>query len=179
MDRCPHKGGPLSQGIVHGRAVTCPLHDWMIDLATGEAHGRRRRQGLRTIPVKVEGGRFIAGRIAAGRAGVMEHARAPAQVRPPAPIAASAAGVGATSSDGEAVTVRGDPAHPANFGRLCSKGAALGETVGLEGRLLHPMIGGARGELGRGARPRRAPVQARPSPSTGRTRWPSTSPASC
>ena len=35
----------------------------------------------------------------------------------------------------------GDSAHPANFGRLCSKGAALGATVGLEGRLLNPMIG--------------------------------------
>ncbi len=36
-DRCPHKGGPLSQGIVHGERVTCPLHNWMIELATGEA----------------------------------------------------------------------------------------------------------------------------------------------
>ncbi|MGK9232785.1 molybdopterin-dependent oxidoreductase [Inquilinus limosus] len=38
--------------------------------------------------------------------------------------------------------VTGDPAHPANFGRLCSKGGALGETLGLDGRLLDPMIGG-------------------------------------
>src|SRR3977135_3889111 len=38
-------------------------------------------------------------------------------------------------------TIAGDPAHPANFGRLCSKGSALGETVGLDGRLLHPEIG--------------------------------------
>ena len=36
--------------------------------------------------------------------------------------------------------IAGDPEHPANFGRLCSKGSALGETLGLEGRLLHPMI---------------------------------------
>lgn len=36
-NRCPHKGGPLSEGIVHGRWVTCPLHNWVIDLATGEA----------------------------------------------------------------------------------------------------------------------------------------------
>jgi nitrite reductase (NADH) small subunit len=35
LDRCPHKGGPLSQGIVHGHAVTCPLHNWTIDLTTG------------------------------------------------------------------------------------------------------------------------------------------------
>ena len=38
-DRCPHKGGPLSQGIVHGAAVTCPLHNWVISLETGEALG--------------------------------------------------------------------------------------------------------------------------------------------
>ncbi|BBD77017.1 MULTISPECIES: nitrite reductase small subunit NirD [Hydrogenophilus] len=36
-DRCPHKGGPLSQGIVAGHEVTCPLHGWRIDLTTGEA----------------------------------------------------------------------------------------------------------------------------------------------
>lgn len=36
-DRCPHKGGPLSQGIVHGRDVTCPLHGWKIGLDNGEA----------------------------------------------------------------------------------------------------------------------------------------------
>ena len=42
-----------------------------------------------------------------------------------------------------AVIVKGDPAHPSNFGRLCSKGAALGETIGLDGRLLNPEIDGA------------------------------------
>lgn len=36
-DRCPHKGGPLSQGIVAGDAVTCPLHGWTLELATGVA----------------------------------------------------------------------------------------------------------------------------------------------
>jgi nitrite reductase (NADH) small subunit len=36
-DKCPHKGGPLSQGIVHGRQVTCPLHGWKLQLETGEA----------------------------------------------------------------------------------------------------------------------------------------------
>jgi nitrite reductase (NADH) small subunit len=34
-DRCPHKGGPLSQGIVHGNKVACPLHGWNIQLADG------------------------------------------------------------------------------------------------------------------------------------------------
>jgi len=37
LDKCPHKGGPLSQGIVHGRGVTCPLHNWAIHLDSGEA----------------------------------------------------------------------------------------------------------------------------------------------
>ena len=36
-DKCPHKGGPLSQGIVHGKRVTCPLHGWKIKLDSGEA----------------------------------------------------------------------------------------------------------------------------------------------
>jgi assimilatory nitrate reductase catalytic subunit len=46
-------------------------------------------------------------------------------------------------SDGS-IQLRGDHAHPANLGRLCSKGSALGETLGLEGRLLHPMVSGRR-----------------------------------
>jgi nitrite reductase (NADH) small subunit len=37
LDRCPHKGGPLSQGIVFGTSVACPLHNWTIGLHTGEA----------------------------------------------------------------------------------------------------------------------------------------------
>jgi assimilatory nitrate reductase catalytic subunit len=45
------------------------------------------------------------------------------------------------SSDG---TIKGDPEHPANFGRLCSKGSALGETIDLDGRLLYPEIDGQR-----------------------------------
>ncbi len=38
-DRCPHKGGPLSEGIVHGASVTCPLHNWVFDLSSGQAQG--------------------------------------------------------------------------------------------------------------------------------------------
>jgi assimilatory nitrate reductase catalytic subunit len=45
---------------------------------------------------------------------------------------------------GEVVEVRGDPAHPANRGKLCVKGSALGETLGLDGRLLHPQVRGQR-----------------------------------
>ena len=55
LDRCPHKGGPLSQGIVHGTAVTCPLHSWQIDLSTGQALAPDVGCA-RHIPVKVESG---------------------------------------------------------------------------------------------------------------------------
>ena len=44
-NRCPHKGGPLSDGIVHGRKVACPLHNWIINLE--RRRGDRRGQGLR------------------------------------------------------------------------------------------------------------------------------------
>lgn len=37
LDRCPHKGGPLSQGLIYGKRVACPLHNWQIDLQSGEA----------------------------------------------------------------------------------------------------------------------------------------------
>jgi len=53
-DRCPHRGGPLSQGIVHGAAVTCPLHNWVISLETGKALGADEGC-VRTIPIKREG----------------------------------------------------------------------------------------------------------------------------
>jgi nitrite reductase [NAD(P)H] small subunit len=56
-DKCPHRGGPLSQGIVHSHFVTCPLHNWVIDLETGEAQGAD--EGCtRMIPVRVENGRI-------------------------------------------------------------------------------------------------------------------------
>jgi nitrite reductase (NADH) small subunit len=55
-DRCPHKGGPLSEGIVHGTSVTCPLHAWVFDLNTGQAQGADEG-AVATYAVKVEGGR--------------------------------------------------------------------------------------------------------------------------
>ena len=57
-DRCPHKGGPLSQGIVHGNAVTCPLHGMVLSLESGMALGADEGR-IRTIPVKVEDGRLF------------------------------------------------------------------------------------------------------------------------
>ena len=65
-------------------------------------------------------------------------------VRTTCPYCGVGCGVLATPRTDGGLDVAGDPDHPANFGRLCSKGAALGETVGLEGRLLHPSVGGRR-----------------------------------
>ena len=50
-------------------------------------------------------------------------------------------GIIATPKPDGSVGIAGDPYHPANFGRLCSKGAALGETLSLSDRQLHPLIG--------------------------------------
>jgi len=61
VNKCPHKQGPLSQGIVHGTVVTCPLHNWNISLVTGEALGPDKGC-VPTIPVKVDGGRIFIGR---------------------------------------------------------------------------------------------------------------------
>lgn len=57
-DRCPHKGGPLSQGIVHGAAVTCPLHNWVLSLETGRALGADEG-AVRTFALKCEGGKLF------------------------------------------------------------------------------------------------------------------------
>ncbi|HVZ04013.1 nitrite reductase small subunit NirD [Hyphomicrobium sp.] len=67
-DHCPHRGGPLSQGIVHGAAVTCPLHNWVISLETGKALGADEG-AVRTLEVKAEGDKlFLAIKAAASRA---------------------------------------------------------------------------------------------------------------
>jgi nitrite reductase (NADH) small subunit len=57
-DRCPHKGGPLSQGIVHGASVTCPLHNWVLSLETGEAQGADVGR-TRTYALEVVEGRIL------------------------------------------------------------------------------------------------------------------------
>ena len=65
-DRCPHKGGPLSEGIVHGASVTCPLHAWVFSLETGQAQGAAVG-AVATYPLRVEAGRLLldASRLAA------------------------------------------------------------------------------------------------------------------
>ena len=57
-DKCPHKNGPLSQGIVHDGCVTCPLHNWVISLETGEAQGADEGRTV-SFPVRLENGRIL------------------------------------------------------------------------------------------------------------------------
>ena len=57
-NRCPHKGGPLNEGIVHGHSVTCPLHNWVFDLSTGMAQGADEGR-IDTFPARLEGGRVL------------------------------------------------------------------------------------------------------------------------
>ena len=53
-DKCPHKGGPLSQGIVHGDRVACPLHDWKISLESGLAVAPDEGCAAR-FPIRLDG----------------------------------------------------------------------------------------------------------------------------
>lgn len=55
-DRCPHKGGPLSEGIVHGTQVTCPLHAAVFDLTNGQGSDGWQ---VKTHAVQVKGGRVL------------------------------------------------------------------------------------------------------------------------
>jgi nitrite reductase (NADH) small subunit len=57
-DRCPHKGGPLSEGIVHGHSVACPLHNWVFDMSSGAAQGADEGQ-VNTYPARIENGRVL------------------------------------------------------------------------------------------------------------------------
>jgi len=58
---CPHKAGPLAEGIVHGKSVTCPLHNWVISLETGQAQGADEGQ-VNTYPARIENGRILLDR---------------------------------------------------------------------------------------------------------------------
>lgn len=62
VNKCPHKQGPLSQGIVHGGVVTCPLHNWNISLTTGRVLGDSEEEKaacVPTIPLKIDAGRIF------------------------------------------------------------------------------------------------------------------------
>jgi nitrite reductase (NADH) small subunit len=58
VDRCPHKGGPLSEGIVQGCAVACPLHGWVIQFDSGKAEPPDEGS-TRPIAVRLDGGRIL------------------------------------------------------------------------------------------------------------------------
>ena len=58
LDRCPHKGGPLSQGIVFGTNVACPLHNWTLSLESGRA-AAPDEGCVRSFPVRVEDGAVL------------------------------------------------------------------------------------------------------------------------
>ena len=79
----------------------------------------------------------------------MEGATTMDAIRTTCPYCGVGCGVLATPDIVGGAAIAGDPDHPANFGRLCSKGSALGETVSLEGRLLHPMLRRASGSYER------------------------------
>lgn len=66
---CPHKQGPLAEGIVHGKAVTCPLHNWVISLETGQVQGPDEGS-VATYPVRVESGRILVDRTMLGQKAV-------------------------------------------------------------------------------------------------------------
>ncbi len=58
IDRCPHRGGPLSEGIVQGSAVACPLHGWVIELETGRAEAPDEGCAP-TVAVRRDGDRIL------------------------------------------------------------------------------------------------------------------------
>ena len=64
-DECPHQGGPLSQGIVHGKRVTCPLHSWNIELNSGDAVAPDEGCAA-SYPVKVESGKVFLSTTSSG-----------------------------------------------------------------------------------------------------------------
>ena len=59
-DKCPHLGGPLSEGIVHDNCVTCPLHNWVISLESGEAQGADKGC-VKSFPIKIANHRIFLG----------------------------------------------------------------------------------------------------------------------
>lgn len=61
INECPHRKGPLSEGIVHDTTVTCPLHNWRISLKTGLAQGEDSGC-VPVIPAKIDNGRIFLSR---------------------------------------------------------------------------------------------------------------------
>ena len=125
-DQCPHRGGPLSQGHRARHARDVPAARLGHRSLDGQRDGRRRR---------VNGDLQGAGRRRPRRAGAVGRVARESfmtAVRTTCPYCGVGCGlVAARAADGSP-EIRGDPEHPANLGRICSKGAALGETLDLE-----------------------------------------------
>jgi len=126
----------LSRGLVGNLGerivVASPIYKQHFDLKTGECL-ETPEASVRSYPVRIAGGRV--------------EVAVPHPVRSTCPYCGVGCGVLATPGSAGAahgLKVKGDPDHPANAGRLCVKGAALAETIGLNERLLHPRIGGQR-----------------------------------
>jgi len=112
-DRCPHRGGPLSDGIVHGRSVTCPLHNWVISLETGAAGGADEGR-VATIRCAVAAGRVL---VDAAALGLAANTAANTAARA-ASDAASDAASGAASGDDDADAAAGPDARGGRAARL-------------------------------------------------------------
>ena len=127
------------------------------DLAGNRQGARRRRGRGEDHPGQVEGGRIaLSPRQAIAGGGMTAQTNmAAAEVRTTCPYCGVGCGVLAKVAADGSVSVRGDPDHPANFGKLCSKGSALGETMGLDGRAAPSRDRRQARRLGRRARPRR------------------------
>ena len=114
LDRCPHKGGPLSQGIVFGDRVACPLHNWSHRARTPATRSRPTSAARARFPVRVE------------RRAACTLDPAWTQPWPRRASTCSYCGVGCgvvIEHDGERITgVRGDPDHPANLGAAVQQG---------------------------------------------------------
>lgn len=74
LDRCPHRGGPLSEGVVQGHAVACPLHGWVIDLDSGRAEAPDEGC-VQTFAVRLVDGRLWLSATAIAAASAMREAR--------------------------------------------------------------------------------------------------------
>ena len=172
VNKCPHKAGPLSQGIVHDTTVTCPLHNWRICLMTGEALGEDKGC-VPVIPVKVDGGRILIGRAEAlAGDGVTP-------VKTTCAYCGVGCGIVATPTGERSADDQGRSRSSGQSRQALLQGHASGRNHRAR-RAPAPSRDRRRARrLGHGARPGRQTASPRPSPNTARTASPSTSRASC
>ena len=139
----------IADGRLTGAVLVGDAGDalWYLELIRSRTADRRHSQGhdVRSSTRAAVGGGVIADAQSAVTA-----LDAPLQAtRTTCPYCGVGCGVLATPDGNGGAAIAGDPEHPANFGRLCSKGSALGETLGLDDRLLYPMIRCSKGNMER------------------------------